>query len=198
MTQEQSAPEGMPAALNQTAPRQSGEAPPEAAPPEAPAKTQAVRRLFTGRTELALGVAEVIGMARRTIRIFDSTTVDLALSSRASEEMLRAFFLAGRMNRMQIAVHETTHIQYYSPRLMSLLKRFSHAIAIHQTHEPIRNLPDVMVIADDQHFLRKPHGLQPGGVINLYDPADTQLWLDRFADLWEQSSPAVSATTLGL
>ena len=193
MTQDQPAPEGMPAAPNQAAPRQSGEA-----PLEAPAKPEAVRRLFTGRTELAQGVAEVIGMARRTIRIFDSTTVDLALGSRASEEMLRAFFLAGRMNRMQIAVHETTHIQYYSPRLMSLLKRFSHAIAIHQTHEPIRNLPDVMVIADDQHFLRKPHCLQPGGVINLYDPADTQLWLDRFADLWEQSSPAVSATTLGL
>ncbi len=193
MTQDQPAPDGTPATPGATAQRQSGEA-----LPEAPAQPEPVRRLFSGRTELAQGVAEVIGMARRTIRIFDATTLDLALNTRASEEMLRAFFLAGRMNRMQIAVHETTHIQYYSPRLMNLLKRFSHAIAIHQTHEAIRNLPDVMVIADDRHFLRKPHCLQPGGVINLNDPADTQLWLDRFADLWEQSSPAVSATTLGL
>jgi len=81
---------------------------------------------------------------------------------------------------------------------MRLLRQFSHAIAIHQTHDAIRNVDDVLMVVDDAHYLRRPHCTQPNGVLVLHDPAETRGWLNRFNDIWEQSSPAVSATTIGL
>jgi hypothetical protein len=46
--------------------------------------------------------------------------------------------------------------------------------------------------------LRRPHHEQYNGVIVMHDAAETRGWLNRFGEIWEQSSPAVSATTIGL
>jgi hypothetical protein len=46
--------------------------------------------------------------------------------------------------------------------------------------------------------MRRPQHEQPNGMILLHDAGETHGWLNRFNEIWEQSSPAVSATTIGL
>lgn len=157
-----------------------------------------VRRLIVTRAEFQAGIAELLAVAARTIRVFDPDLAEYGFNSPAAEEKLKNFLLASHANRLQIVVHDTGYITGSCPRLMRLLRQFSHAIAIHRTHDAIRNVDDVLMVVDDAHYLRRPHHEQPNGVIMLHDAAETRGWLNRFNEIWEQSSPAVSATTIGL
>ena len=165
------------------------------APVEPPAPQ---RRLLTSRADFATALDEVICMATRNLRIFDPTGRDFGFNSLQREEQLRKFLLNSRNSRLMISVHDTTHITIDSPRLMRLLRQFSHAISIYRTNEAIRKIEDVLVIADDLHCIRKPHAERPNGVVHLHDRAETHGWLNRFNDIWDQSTPSVSATTIGL
>lgn len=172
-------------------------------PPEPPPTPEIVagkpqRRLIGSRREFAEALEELLSKTTRNLRIFDPTLADFGMNSVAREEQLRAFLLKRRSNRVQIVVHDTSVIAHKTPRLMRLMRQFSHAIAIHQTHEEIRNLEDVLVVGDDAHCLRRRHFAHPKGSVYLDDPVETREWLNRFNAIWEQSSPAVSATTVGL
>ena len=175
--------------------------PTPSAPPAGPTPTEqpaSQRRRLASRADFATALDEVIGMATRNLRIFDPTGRDFGFNSLQREEQLRKFLLSSRNSRLMISVHDTTQITIDSPRLMRLLRQFSHAISIYRTNEAIRKIEDVLVIADDLHCIRKPHAERPNGVVHLHDLAETRGWLNRFNEIWEQSTPAVSATTIGL
>lgn len=172
-------------------------------PPEPPPTTEILpgkpqRRLLDTRKQFADALEEVLARTKRTLRMFDRNLADFGMNSAAREEQLRSFLLKGRGNRLQIVVHDPTLIASRSPRLMRLVRQFSHAIAIHQTNEDIRNLEDVLVVGDDAHCLRRRHYAHPKGSVYLDDPVETREWLNRFNAIWEHSAPAVSATTIGL
>ncbi len=156
------------------------------------------RRLLTSRADFTTALNEVIGKATRTLRLFDPTMQEFGLNSPQREEQLRAFLLASRNSKIMIAVHDPRHITIDCPRLMRLLRPFSHAITIYRTNDAIRNIEDVLVIADDLHCLRKPHAERSNGALYFDDPAETRGWNNRFDEIWEQSTPSVSATTIGL
>ena len=156
------------------------------------------RRLLDSKADFAAAVTEIVSLGDRTLRIFDPSAAEMGLNSPQREEQLTRFLRARRTNRLMIVVHDPRVISHSSPRLMRVLRLFSHAIAIHRTDEAIRNLEDTLVIADDLHCIRKPHHERTRGVVLLHDPGETREWLNRFNAIWEQSAPAVSATTIGL
>ena len=172
--------------------------PPEPPPTSVVIEGQAQRRLIGTKAEFALALDQVIGKTRRTLRLFDPTLADYGMGTALREEQLRNFLLKSRASRLMIAVHDTTVITRAAPRLMRLVRQFSHAIAIHQTHAEIRKLDDSLVIGDDAHCLRRPHSRQARGSVYLDDAVESRAWLNRFNAIWEQSSPSVSATTIGL
>ncbi len=166
---------------------------------EPPAELPQPQRIeLTSKADFATALDGVIGLATRTLRIFDPTAADFGFNNPRREEQLSRFLRARRTNRLQIVVHDPRVIQQASPRLMRVLRLFSHAIAIHRTIEAIRSIDDVLVIADDQHCIRRPHHERTRGVVLLHDPVETREWLNRFNAIWEQSDPSVSATTIGL
>ena len=166
--------------------------------PAAAAAGAAQRRELASRADFAAALTEVTALATRTLRMFDPTVADFGFNTPQREQQLSAFLRASRMNRLMIVVHEPHIITQSSPRLLRLLRQFSHAIAIHQTHDSIRNIDDVLVIADELHSIRKPHHEQVRGVVRLHEPVETREWVSRFNAIWEQSTPSVSATTIGL
>lgn len=153
---------------------------------------------LTSNADFAMALDGITGLATRTLRLFDPTCAEFGFNSPQREEQLTRFLRARRTNRLMIAVHDPRVITVYSPRLLRVLRLFSHAIAIHRTNEAIRNIEDTLVVADDQHCIRKPHHQYTRGVVLLHDPGDTREWLNRFNAIWEQSTPSVSATTIGL
>lgn len=165
---------------------------------EATASPQPERLLLSTRREYLEAMARLIGLARRELRIFDADFSDLKIDSPQTHELLHAFLLRHRDNRLYIAVHDTGYLRNYCPRLLDLLRRFSDRMFIHQTQGDAARAQDSFVLADKLHLVRRPVRSQPRATLRLYDEPEGQGMYLRFSEIWDSSFPAVSATTSGL
>ncbi len=139
----------------------------------------------------------VIALARRNIRIFDNHASN-AFNSSKRYELLRSFLLASRINRLRIVMHDIGFLTANCPRMMSLLKQFSHCIAIHETRTDAKQVYDPFTVIDENHYVHRFHYDSTRGLMALNDINETHEFNDRFEEIWEASFQAVSATTLGL
>ena len=82
--------------------------------------------------------------------------------------------------------------------MMSLLARYSHAIQVNRTDESIRELQDAFLVLDASHYVRRPVAHFFRGALGFGDETEGLAMRGRFGEIWAASSPAVSATNLGL
>ena len=155
------------------------------------------RRIETAAESLA-AIDEVIGAARRNLRIFDYSLTQRGFNAVARTEKLRAFFVAGRVHKLQIALHDPDQLVRECPRLLALLRQFPMSIEIHRTVAQARHAEDPFVVADDHSVWHLLHHERPRAIVALHSPADASPIMQRFEDIWDLSEPAISATTLGL
>lgn len=134
----------------------------------------------------------------RELRAFDPDGVALRLNDPARIARLERFLLASRTRRFYLVVHDTDHLTRLCPRLLALLRRFSHAMQINRTHEEIRQVQDCFLLLDSMHYVRRPVAALPRGAMGLGDENESQALRGRFAEIWSASYPAVSSTTVGL
>lgn len=163
--------------------------------------TDTVYRLMDSKAEAVAAVAEVLACARSEICLFDTAPAamrDREFGRPARIEQLRQLLLANRQNRLRIVLHDTHAIESELPRLVSLQLLLPSQIRIHRTTGAAREARDVMIIADDAHFWRKPYFDHPRSILTLRDPIATQAFIDRFEEIWENSEPAVSGGVAGL
>ncbi|MGH8619068.1 MAG: hypothetical protein ACREUW_15355 [Burkholderiales bacterium] len=164
------------------------EVPPERMPGDRP---------LAGGVEIESAIDGLIAEADAHIRLFDRA-LTRAWNSPQRHDLLRAFLLKRRTNKLEIVLHETGNLTRDCPRLMLLVKQFSHALAIRRTLPAARRVYDPFAIADDLLFVHRFHFDDLRGVLTRADLAATQLMRKRFAEIWEASTPAMAATTLGL
>ena len=155
-------------------------------------------RPISGSAESLAAIEEVIGVAQRTIRVFDIALANRGFNTPARVERLRQFFVAGRAHRLLIALHDTDGLEREAPRLLTLLRQFPMSIEIHRTLGQARTAMDPFVVADDHSAWHQQHFEQPRAIVAIHSPADATPLAQRFEEIWELSEPAVSATTLGL
>ena len=134
----------------------------------------------------------------RELRVFDPDGAALRLNDAPRVESLARFLLASRTRRIYLVVHSTDHLTRQCPRMLALLRRFSHAIQINQTHEEIRNVQDAFLLLDSVHYVRRPVAALFRGAMGLGDENEGQALRGRFGEIWATSFPAVSSTTVGL
>jgi len=156
-----------------------------------------VQRPLDGVRDFEAAVDQVIGKATASLLVFD-TTLSSAFNSPVRHDMLRTFLLASRRNALRIVVHDASHLDRNCPRLLMLLRQLGHAIHIHETHPVAKAIYDPFVVADDRHFARRFHFDETRGLFGQHDPIGARALIERFEEIWEASSPALSATTLGL
>jgi hypothetical protein len=166
--------------------------------PEDLVQPQPESSALSTRKEYRDALARLIGLAQRELRIFDADFSDLDINSPQTFELLRGFMLRGRHNRLYIVVHDTGYIRNYCPRLLNLLRQFSDRMFIHQTQGDATRAQDSMVLADKLHFVRRAVQAQPRATLRLNDDQECQGMHLRFSEIWDNSFPAVSATTSGL
>lgn len=150
-----------------------------------------------GNAQFDAAIDSVLQKASRRIRIFDR---DLGREYNASRriELLRRFLLASRRNTLQIVAHDIQTLDRNCPRILNLLRNYAHSISIHETLPTAKLVYDPFVVVDDHCFVHRFHFDEIRGLFALDDPIGASSFVERFAELWEASSPAISATTLGL
>jgi hypothetical protein len=143
-------------------------------------------------------VERLIEQPGRELRVFDPDGAALRLNDPQRIDRLDRFLLSSRTRRIYLVVHNTDHITRQCPRLMTLLRRFSHAVQINRTHEEIREVQDSFLLLDAVHYIRRPMASLFRGAMGLGDENEGQALRGRFGEIWSASYPAVSSTTVGL
>ena len=162
--------------------------PPERMPGERP---------FEGRIAYEQALDELIANAAHTVRIFDRN-IGHGFNSPQRYELLRRLLLARRANRVCLVLHETANIVRDCPRLITLLRQFSHGVSIRQTLPEARGVYDPFAVADDTRLVRRFHYDGSRGIATVGDIVATSLLLKRYEEIWQASAPALAATTIGL
>jgi len=170
-------------------------APPDDAAPPTPSSRR--ETLATVSAQVA-AIDALIGLAQRSIRVFDVDLSETGWNDAARAEKIAAFLRASRTAKLEIIVHDTGWIERSCPRLTKLLRNYGHAITIYRTGEEARHAMDPMVIVDDRHFLHRLHISQPRAVLAIEEPIATQPLVERFEAIWTSGEPGIAATVLGL
>ena len=154
------------------------------------------RRLETN-AELEEALDTLFARAGHRLRIFDRQ-LGAGYNSPRRYDLLRAFLLASRTHVIQIALHDASNLQRDCPRLINLLRQFSQAVTINETEPQAKGVYDPFVVLDERDYVHRFHYDSTRGLLGLDDAHEARGFVQRFEEIWEASSPAVSATTLGL
>lgn len=155
-------------------------------------------RKIEALSDYALAVDEIIRQASRSLKIFDINLRGAGFNSPARIELLEHFFHLNRANRFTLVLHDTNHLQSECPRLVNLLRLFSHASSVYQTTEEARSASDPFIVADDTHYLHRFHHDYPRALLALNDPEGALDLSRRYGEILNASEPSAPATTLGL
>lgn len=155
-------------------------------------------RKIESLSDYALAIDETIRQATRSLKIFDLNLRGAGFNSPARIELLENFFHLNRANRFTLILHDANHLQSECPRLINLLRLFSHASSVYQTTEEAKSASDPFIIADDRHYLHRFHYEHPRALLALNDPEGALDLSRRFSEILNASEPAAPATTLGL
>jgi len=150
-----------------------------------------------GNNEYEAALDTLFSQSGRTLRIFDRA-LSTAYNSPRRYDLLRAFLLSSREARIRIVVHDASNLVRDCPRMINLLRSFSHAIGFNETQSEAKGVYDPFAVLDELHYVHRFHYDGPRGVLALEEPQGAAGLVQRFNEIWEASAPSVSATTLGL
>lgn len=140
---------------------------------------------------------ELVPQTQSVIRIFDRS-LSAAYNSPARCDLLRQFLRGNPGNRIYVVVHEAEKVERFCPRFVSLLQLYGHAAKVRQTPRSAKHLYDPFVIFDASHYLHRFHYDHMRYARGLNELEGTQQLMDRFNELWEVSSAALSTGVVGL
>ena len=170
-------------------------APPDSTtPPDAAPKRE---RLDTIAAQVS-AIDTLIGLARRSIRVFDVDLSEMGWNGAARAESIVAFLRASDTATLDIVVHDTGWIERSCPRLTELLKFYGHAITIRRTGEDARHVTDPLMLVDNKHFLHRLDISQPRAVLSIAEPDAAKPLVARFEEIWASAEPGIGSTVLGL
>jgi len=164
-------------------------------PASAPAPRQEAIESVAGQVA---AIDELVGLARRSIRVFDVDLAEMGWNGVARNEALGRFLRGSRLARLEIIVHDTRYLERSCARLRNLQRLYTASIAIFQTGPGARGAMDPMVIVDARHYLHRFHAERPRAALGIEQPQATRALSLRFDEIWATREGELPGTTLGL
>ena len=153
---------------------------------------------FDTYREYSTAIRHTLEAAQGELCVFDPDLAQTGLESRDSVALIERLLLATPGARLRMVLHDTTHLETRSPRLLRLMGSFSHCFEVRQSPDDLRNLTECYLLTHNDTGVVRFHRDWPRGKWFVANPDEAGTWLSRFKQLWECSTPAVSATRLGL
>jgi hypothetical protein len=151
---------------------------------------------FNSRAEFAAHFQQVLARSQATLAMFDPDFSVFPIGAPDTEAALRHFLKRG--GHLQMAMHDSSHLERDCPRFMRLLQDYSHRIECRVTNRPLRTLTDSFCIGDGVHIVRRFHSDHMRGEALFDAPAATEVSRERFSGIWAESLLGVHSTTTGL
>ena len=153
---------------------------------------------LNGSADYIAALDTLCGLAQHSLCVFEKNFEDIGFNSEARHDTLRHFLLASPANRLHLLAHDARPIVQHCPRLMLLLRQFSHSMHIYQTPPHLLHLTEPFAVADESHYVRRFHFDDSRGIFAQNDGEGARILKSRFTEMWAPSHPALSATTTGL
>lgn len=155
---------------------------------------------FDTRAEFGAQLQTALERAQSEVWMVDRDFAEWPINRPEFASALQSFLRQSAANHLRMLTLDAEHVARSAPRLMTVLR--THAQSVECRIVPSHAAPRFgeacsMLIADRALLVRRFHRDHFRGATEL-DPAAARPWLDQFEMLWEESSPALSSTTLGL
>jgi len=154
-------------------------------------------RLF-GTADYIAALDTLCGMARNNLVIFDRDFINCGFDTSTRHDLLASFLLSNPKNRLLLLAHDTKPMSQYCPRLMTLLRQFSHNMLIYQTPRHMQHLSEPFAVADESRYVRRFHFGDTRGVLGTNDGEGALRLKSRFMEMWAASQPHASTATFSL
>jgi hypothetical protein len=159
-----------------------------------------VRTPFDTRTAFVGHLRDALLQAQREVWMADRDFADWPLAEPAFTAALQAFLRGSAANHLRLLALDTDRIPTAAPRFMQVIR--AHAITAQCRLVPRHAAARFgeacsMIIVDRSLLVRRFHRDHLRGAAE-FDPAAARPWLDQFETLWEESSPTLASTTIGL
>ena len=173
---------------------------PDSDPRLAPDTSTFVRTAFDTRAAFVGHLQDALQRAQREVWIADRDFADWPLREVAFASALQRFLRDSAANQFRLLALDTDRIPATAPRFMQVIR--AHAgtaqCRVVPAHAASRFAEACsMLIVDRSLLVRRFHRDHLRGAAE-FDPAVARPWLDQFETLWEESSPTLASTTLGL
>jgi hypothetical protein len=153
---------------------------------------------FDGVADYIAALDTVCSAAQHSLNIFEKDFSDIGFNSEARYDALRHYLLLSTNNRLQILAHDPQHLIRFCPRMMMLLKEFSHSMEIFQTPPHMHSVTEPFAVADNHHYVRRYHFDDTRGLLAKNDPEGARELNSRFHEIWSASHSGATPSRLGL
>jgi hypothetical protein len=151
---------------------------------------------FSSHAEFDTHLLTLLGRTEHSLLLFDPDFTVFKLGQSDVDAALRHFLASG--GTLRLACHRPAQIELHQPRFLRLLKDFSHKVECRITGRQLHHLTDSFAIGDAVHIVRRFHCDHMRGEASFDAPLSTEISLERFSSIWEESRPGLHPTTTGL
>lgn len=137
-------------------------------------------------------------LAQHNLYLFEKDYDGLGFNSELRYEILRHFLLADPSSQLYVLAHDSCYLSTLCPRMTMLLHQFDSRMFIHRTAQNLQAITAPFCVADNAHYVRRYHFDDPRGLLAINDPSNARTLQSRYLEMWANSHPALSTTTLGL
>lgn len=134
----------------------------------------------------------------RQLRLYDHDLDLLDIDHQPRHASLRALCVVGGGRRIELLLDDISRVARDHPRLMQLVRDFSHVIEIRQADPNIPRPDPAFVLADRHGVLVRVDKAAVHGTLHPDDPASATPLHQSFEGMWQRAPASVTATTLGL
>jgi hypothetical protein len=154
--------------------------------------------VLTSRRDYESALTAVLGNAQHKLCIFDPDLSFGGFESAGGVDQLSNLLVQNPAARITLILHDTQYLLDRCPRLLMLMQRYQHAIAVYETNDEGKRVSDSFVLADKHAYLRRFHVDQVRFKYSLNDRPTVTLLGMRFEELLQLTHHQISTTPLGL
>jgi hypothetical protein len=151
---------------------------------------------FSTRVGFEAQFREVLARSGVSLQLFDPDLSVYRLGDTDVDAALRRFLAGG--GTLELAMHDSAHIERHCPRFLRLLKDFGHRAACRITGRNLHHLTDSFCIGDGVNIVRRFHSDHLRGEAAFGSAPATEISLERFRAIWVEAVPGLHPTTIGL
>lgn len=155
-------------------------------------------QVLLGESAYATAIDIVIAKAESELMIFDDNLEKGDYQSLNRFHLMHNFLSKNPQSKLTIILHRVDFFKKDCPRLLSLLKVYSHKMTVYTSNNEAKIAKDTLVIADKKHYVRRFHIDQARFKYHLDDVESSASIVSRFNALLEHTQETITSTNLGL